>query len=91
MIAPAFHILHSHVPTPLAILGAATLETAITYGSQTRNAQMAYERASVLPSSHKFMSSLALRDLKVRCVYIACVFTMFSAIERTAVALWPSS
>jgi hypothetical protein len=49
MIGPAFHILHSHVPTPLAILGAATLETAITYGSQTRNAQMAYERASVLP------------------------------------------
>lgn len=48
MIGPAFHILHSHVPTPLAILGAATLETAITYGSQTRNAQMAYERASVL-------------------------------------------
>jgi hypothetical protein len=48
MIGPAFHILHSHVPTPLAIIGAATLETAITYGSQTRNAQMAYERASVL-------------------------------------------
>jgi hypothetical protein len=42
MIGPAFHVLHAHLITPLAILGAAFLETAITYGSQTRNAQMAY-------------------------------------------------
>ena len=30
--------------------------------------------------------SVALRDLKVRCVYIACCFSMFSAIERLAIA-----
>ncbi len=41
IIGPAFHVLHQHLMTPLAIIGAAALETAITYGSQTRNAQMA--------------------------------------------------
>ena len=35
-------------------------------------------------------SSLAVRDLGVRCVYIACCFSMFSMIERLAVAWWPS-
>ena len=65
-----------------------------TMGSRERVAALStFLRQHYLhsPSSDKFMSSLALRDLKVRCVYIACVFTMFSAIERTAVALWPSS
>jgi len=42
IIGPAFHMLHAHLPTPLALLGTATLETFITFGSQTRNAQMAY-------------------------------------------------
>jgi hypothetical protein len=43
------------------------------------------------PSSSSIFSALALRDLKVRCVYIACVFSMFAAIERAAVAMWPQS
>lgn len=42
IIGPFFHALHAHLPTPLALLGTATLETFITFGSQTRNAQMAY-------------------------------------------------
>ena len=42
-------------------------------------------------SSNSTFSSLALRDLKVRCVYIACVFSLFSAIERATVALWQQS
>ena len=42
VIGPAFHVLHSVLPTPSALLGTATLETFITFGSQTRNAQMAY-------------------------------------------------
>lgn len=42
IIGPAFHFLNSYLPTPVALLGTATLETFITFGSQTRNAQMAY-------------------------------------------------
>ena len=34
-------------------------------------------------------SRLAVRDLSVRCVYIACCFSMFSGIERLAVRWWP--
>jgi hypothetical protein len=40
--------------------------------------------------AHGWPSQLAVRDLSVRCVYIACCFSMFSAIERLAVAWWPS-
>jgi hypothetical protein len=43
------------------------------------------------PSSNSIFSALALRDLKVRSVYIACVFSMFAAIERAAVTMWPQS
>ena len=32
---------------------------------------------------------IAARDLGVRCIYIACVFSMFSGIERLALAYWP--
>ena len=42
MIGPMFHVFHSLVPIPAALLATASLETFITYGSQTRNAQMAY-------------------------------------------------
>jgi len=42
MIGPAFHVFHSYLPTPAALLATASLETFITFGSQTRNAQMAY-------------------------------------------------
>lgn len=194
MIGPAFHLLHSWLPTPLALLGTAMLETFITYGSQTRNAQMAYNvqapsapiplssvvrpwgpgakfyvmrnfcgmagirwlsppiqvalqpllpsgprevvadmsasmmtcilsaplnscwsyivttpalwsvpttqifrallpfmRAQFLDSSGTRISRLALRDFKVRCVYIASCFTMYSSIERLALAYWPST
>ena len=28
-------------------------------------------------------------DLGVRCIYIACCFSMFSGIERFALAYWP--
>jgi len=42
MIGPFFHLLHTVLPTPAAILGTACLETSITFGSQTRNVQMAY-------------------------------------------------
>ncbi|KAL3893383.1 MAG: hypothetical protein SGPRY_014271 [Prymnesium sp.] len=42
MIGPTFHILDAWLPTPVALLGTATLETFITFGSQTRNAQMAH-------------------------------------------------
>lgn len=193
MIGPAFHLLHSWLPTPLALLGTAAFETFITFGSQTRNAQMAYNvqhpgaqvplsnivrpwgpgapfyvlrnfcgmagirwlsppmqtaLSPVLPAGprevvadmsasmltcmvsfplntcwsyivttpstwhlpfHKLcfsrlvpffrvqyldatgtrLSRLAMRDLSVRCVYIASCFTMYSAIERLAVAYWP--
>lgn len=194
IIGPFFHALHLHLPTPLALLGTATLETFITFGSQTRNAQMAYNiqapearvplsnivrpwgpgapfyvlrnacgmagirwlspplqqalqpilpsgprevasdmTASMLtcvvsaplnacwsylvttPSTWKMslaectrallpflrrqyldetgsrLSPLAVRDLSVRCVYIASCFSLFSGIERLAVALWPLS
>lgn len=192
MIGPAFHALHAHLPTPLALLGTALLETFITFGSQTRNAQMAYnvqvpeakvplsnivrpwgpgapfyvlrnacgmagirwlsppiqsavepfvpsgprevgsdmaasfltcvvsaplnacwsyvvttpstwqmgtaERAAALTTFLKRqyldetgsrLSRLAMRDLGVRCVYIACCFSMFSGIERLAIRHWP--
>jgi hypothetical protein len=35
------------------------------------------------------LSHIAARDLGVRCIYIACVFSMFSGIERLALAYWP--
>ena len=191
VIGPAFHVLHSVLPTPAALLGTATLETFITFGSQTRNAQMAYnvqaptasvplsnivrpwgpgapffvlrnfcgmagirwlsppiqralepavpsgprellsdmaasmltcvvsaplnscwsyivttpslwelsaaERARTLGpflrrqylDASGWPSRLAVRDLSVRCVYIACCFSMFSGIERLAVRWWP--
>lgn len=50
VIGPAFHALHSVLPTPAALLCTATLETYITFGSQTRNAQMAYN-AQVAPTA----------------------------------------
>ena len=34
-------------------------------------------------------SRLAVRDLSVRCVYIACCFSMFSGIGARAVRWWP--
>ena len=42
MIGPAFHVFHSVLPTPVALVATATLETVIAYGSQSRNAQLAY-------------------------------------------------
>jgi len=191
VIGPAFHFLHGYFATPLALLSTAVLETFITYGSQSRNAQMAYNvQASgpavplfqpyrpwgpgaclfvlrnacgmggirwlspslqgalrpVLPSGPREVvadllasmlacaasaplnlawtytvtspalwgrapgercrslaahfrrqylegsgsSRLAGRDLGVRCVYIACCFTMFSSIERLMTAYWPA-
>ena len=41
-IGPAFHVFHSVLPTPVALLTTASLETVIAYGSQSRNAQLAY-------------------------------------------------
>ena len=192
MIGPAFHALHAHLPTPVALLGTALLETFITFGSQTRNAQMAFnvqapeakvplsnivrpwgpgapfyvlrnacgmagirwlsppiqsaiapivpsgprevgsdmaasfltcivsaplnacwsyvvttpstwqmgsaERAAwlvaflkrqYLDETGSRLSPLAMRDLSVRCIYIACCFSMFSGIERLALHHWP--
>lgn len=194
MIGPAFHMLNEFLPTPAAILGTATLETFLTFGSQTRNAQMAYNVQApkaavplsnivrpwgpgapfyvlrnccgmagirwlsppvqrvlepVLPSGPRaviadmsasmvtcmlsaplnacwcyivttpamwtmdgpertraliaylrvqyldhtgtHLSRVALRDLSLRGVYIAGCFTMYSGIERFAVAYWPTS
>ena len=42
MIGPAFHLFHAYLPIPAALLAAASLETFIAYGSQSRNAQLAY-------------------------------------------------
>lgn len=42
VIGPAFHAFHAVLPTPLALLATAHLETFIAYGSQSRNAQLAY-------------------------------------------------
>lgn len=42
IIGPAFHVLNAHLPTTLALLGIACFETVVTYGSQSRNVQMAY-------------------------------------------------
>ena len=192
VIGPFFHALHQHLPTPLALLGTATLETFITFGSQTRNAQMAHNvqapsatvplspivrpwgpgapfyvlrnacgmagirwfsppiqevlspvmpsgpreivsdmlasfatclasaplnlcwsyivttpatwhmapaelqatlitflRRQYLEKSGTRLSRLAARDLAVRCIYIASCFSMFSGIERLALAYWP--
>jgi len=197
IIGPFFHALHSYLPTPFALLGTATLETFITFGSQTRNVQMAYNvqapnvQAATVPLSNIVrpwgpgapffvlrnacgmagirmfsppiqevltpvvpsgpreilsdmlasfatclvsaplnlcwsyvvttpatwsmtslelretlvaflnrqylehgpsgtrLSRIAARDLGVRCIYIACVFSMFSGIERLALAYWP--
>ena len=41
------------------------------------------------PTGRRVFSRLAMRDLGVRCVYISACFSMFSAIERLAVAYWP--
>jgi len=193
MIGPAFHLLHAYLPTPAALLGTAALETFITFGSQTRNAQLAYNvqvpkatvplsnivrpwgpgapiyvlrntcgmagirwlsppiqaalqplvpsgpreiiadmsasmltcvvsaplnacwsyivttpslwamtgterahalipflRSQYLDPTGTRLSRLAMRDLSVRCVYIACCFSMFSGIERLFVRYWPS-
>ena len=196
VIGPAFHFFHATgLPTPAALLSTAALETFIVFGSQSRNAQMAYnvqvpaakavplfnqlrpwgpgaeffvlrnacgmagirwlsppiqtalapalpsggpreicsdilasfatcvvsaplnachaftvttptlwalplsDRLAALrdylkrqyldPTGARMFSPLAMRDLGIRCVYISCCFTMFSAIERLAVKLWP--
>eukprot|EP00966_Prymnesium_polylepis_P163697 3784128-Prymnesium_polylepis.1 len=193
IIGPAFHVFHAYLPTPLALLGTAMLETFITFGSQTRNAQMAYNvqepkaavplsnivrpwgpgapfyvlrnfcgmagirwisppiqqvlepvvpsgprevvsdmsasmltcvvsaplnacwsyivttpstwsmlsvertqqlapflRRQYLDETGSRLSRVAMRDFAVRCVYIACCFSMFSGIERLAVRYWPA-
>lgn len=195
VIGPAFHFMHGFVPAPIALLGTATLEAFITFGSQSRNAQLSLNAQNIRnavplfavwrswgpgagffvarnfcgmsgiriisPALHEFLaplpvarpareaasdflasmmtclvsaplnlcwtytvttprlwsmttsersrelllflrrqyvepggtshrvSPLALRDLTLRCVYIACCFSMFSGIERLAVASWP--
>lgn len=192
MIGPAFHFLNGYMPTAAAVLATACVETFITYGSQSRNAQMAYNvqvpkapvplfnvirpwgpgapfyvlrnscgmagirllsppfqnvlgpvlprgpreivadmlasictcavsgplnvswayavtspklwtmplreqcttliaylRSQYLDDSGKRLSRLAARDMGVRCIYISSCFTMFSSIERCAVAYWP--
>jgi len=200
IIGPTFHFFNSFAPSPAALLATAALETCVTFGSQSRNAQMAFNvqahaqgQASVplfgivrpwgpgatffmlrnfcgmsgirllspsaqkllepilpsgprelasdlmasmmtcvvsgplnhcwtytvtspklwkasskdrswelvsylrgqylLPSNNAFgysFSPLVRRDFAARCIYIASVFTMFSCIERLAVANWPS-
>mmetsp|Transcript_44980 Transcript_44980/g.104067 ORF Transcript_44980/g.104067 Transcript_44980/m.104067 type:complete len:317 (+) Transcript_44980:80-1030(+) len=41
-IGPAFHLFDAVVPRPMALFSAALIETFITYGSQSRNAQLAF-------------------------------------------------
>lgn len=52
-------------------------------------AMLPFLREQYLDAAGARLSPIALRDLKVRCVYIACCFSMFSGIERLAVANWP--
>ena len=52
-------------------------------------ALLPFLRRQYLDESGARLSQLAMRDLKVRCVYIACCFSMFSGIERVALAHWP--
>lgn len=81
MLGPAFHTLngacrsaaglregdgHAVLPAAAAALGAGLLETVITYGSQSRNAQMAYNEvwvshASVLENRPRAVLSSPLR------------------------------
>jgi hypothetical protein len=60
-------------------------------GSERRQALITFLRSQYLDASGTRLSRLAVRDLSVRCVYIACCFTMYSGIERLAVAYWPFS
>lgn len=200
IIGPAFHLFNSFAPSPAALLATAALETCVTFGSQSRNAQMAFNvqvqaqgkaplplfgivrpwgpgatffmlrnfcgmsgirllspsvqklLEPVLPSGPRELASdlvasmmtcvvsaplnhcwtytvttpklwtastqdrcselasylrqqyllpsdgaiglrftpLVRRDFAARCIYIASVFTMFSGIERLAMAYWPA-
>jgi len=41
-VGPVFHLFDAVAPRPMALFGAALIETCITYGSQSRNAQLAF-------------------------------------------------
>eukprot|EP00403_Amphidinium_massartii_P011084 CAMPEP_0178419780 /NCGR_PEP_ID=MMETSP0689_2-20121128/25788_1 /TAXON_ID=160604 /ORGANISM="Amphidinium massartii, Strain CS-259" /LENGTH=324 /DNA_ID=CAMNT_0020041231 /DNA_START=143 /DNA_END=1114 /DNA_ORIENTATION=+ len=41
-IGPTFHLFDAVFPRPVALFGASFIETLITYGSQSRNAQLAF-------------------------------------------------
>jgi len=53
ILGPAFHLFNSATWTPVALLATAVLETLITYGSQSRNAQMAYNAQIALAPTHR--------------------------------------